>query len=299
MIGPVTSDHMAAYFSELKEEAHRAAEIAVRSRLKGIDPTKEVEIPFADDLAGRVEKLVGPEGVAERIRELTPTMSREKLLLKIAEETAVRMVSEGHNKQRALDQATRTGLAILTEGVLVAPLEGIAEVKLGKNADGTDYADLFFAGPIRAAGGTAQALSVLIADKVRRSLNIGEFKVTEQEISRYVEEFQLYKNLQYKPSNEEIEKVVRGCPVCVNGEGTEKVEVQGNRDLPRVPTNQVRSGICLVIAEGLLLKSKKILKITKALRSRVGISYQIWLLRGKMTNRSLIKHAKKRNYWNN
>lgn len=262
---PAASKKMQMYFSDLKEEAYYAAEVATRARSKGIDPTDNVEIPFAEDLAGRVEKLVGPQGVAERIRELSPKMSREKLLLKIAEETAIKMVSRGIDKEKALDQATRTGLAILTEGVLVAPLEGIAEVKLGKNSDGTEYADLFFAGPIRAAGGTAQAVSVLIADQVRKSLGIGEFKATEQEIARYVEEFQLYKNLQYKPTNEEIEKIVRRCPVCVNGEGTEKVEVQGNRDLPRVLTNQVRSGICLVIAEGLLLKAKKILKITKAL----------------------------------
>lgn len=263
--GPVVSPEMREYFSLLKVEANRCAEIAKEARSKGLDPTDDVEIPFADDLAGRVEKLVGPPGVAERIRELSSKMSREKLLMVVAGEVARDLTEQGENKQKALDQATRTGLAILTEGVLVAPLEGIAEVRIGSNSDGTDYADLYFAGPIRAAGGTAQAVSVLIADQVRRSLGIGEFKVTDTEISRYVEEFQLYKNLQYKPTNEEIERVVRSCPVCINGEGTEKVEVSGNRDLPRVPTNQVRSGICLVIAEGVLLKAKKILKITKAL----------------------------------
>ncbi|MFO8052069.1 MAG: DNA polymerase II large subunit [Thermoplasmatota archaeon] len=263
--GPAVSAVMAGYFASLKEKANEAADIAQKARMKGLDPTDEVEIPFADDLAGRVEKLVGPPGVAERIRELSPTMSREKLLMVIAGEVAKKLTDQGENKQKALDQATRTGLAILTEGVLVAPLEGIAEVSIGTNADGSDYADLYFAGPIRAAGGTAQAVSVLIADQVRRSLGIGEYKVYETEVSRYVEEFQLYKNLQYKPSNEEIEMVVRNCPVCINGEGTEKVEVSGNRDLPRVHTNQVRSGICLVIAEGVLLKAKKILKITKAL----------------------------------
>ena len=265
MRGPAASRAMKEYFASLRNEAERAAGIAKRARSRGIDPVEDVEIPFADDLAGRVEKLVGPEGVAERIRELAPEMSREKLLLKIATEVAQSMVASGTDKERALDQATRTGLAILTEGVLVAPLEGIAEVKIGRNSDGSDYADLFFAGPIRAAGGTAQAVSVLIADQVRRTLGIGEFKVTDQEVSRYIEEFQLYKNLQYRPSNDEIEKVVRSCPVCINGEGTEKVEVQGNRDLPRVPTNQVRSGICLVIAEGILLKAKKLLKITRSL----------------------------------
>ncbi|MFW3145379.1 MAG: DNA polymerase II large subunit [Thermoplasmatota archaeon] len=263
--GPVASGDMAMYFASLREEANRAAEIAGKARSKGMDPISKVEIPFADDLAGRVENLVGPPGIALRIRELSPTMSRERLLLKIAEEVSENMVRKGEDRQKALDQATRTGLAILTEGVLVAPLEGIAEVKIGYNDDGSSYADLYFAGPIRAAGGTAQAVSVLIADQVRKKLGIGEFRVTEKEVTRYIEEFQLYRNLQYRPANEEIEKVVRNCPVCINGEGTEKVEVSGNRDLPRVPTNQVRSGICLVIAEGVLLKANKILKITRSL----------------------------------
>ena len=264
MDAPPSSRKMRQYFQTLKSRAREAAEIAERSRKKGFDPTPEVEIPFADDLAGRVENLVGPEGVAEKIRDRANKMSREALCLNIASEVARELTDKGESKERALDQATRTGLAILTEGVLVAPLEGIAEVKIGKNSDGSEYADIYFAGPIRAAGGTAQAMSVLFCDVVRKELGIGEFGVTEQEVARYIEEFQLYKNLQYKPSNDEISMVVKKCPVCINGEGTEKTEVQGNRDLPRVDTNQVRSGVCLVIAEGILLKAKKILKITKA-----------------------------------
>ncbi len=268
MKGPVCSKEMSGYFANLKDEAHRAHSIATECRSKGFDPSDQVEIPFADDLAGRVEKLVGPEGVAVRIRELAPRMSREQLCLKIAQDVARELLDNGEGEEKALDQSTRTGLAILTEGVLVAPLEGIAEVAIGRNHDGTRYADIFFAGPIRAAGGTAQALSVLIADMVRKSIGIGTYIPTDKEIARTIEEFQLYKKLQYNPSHEEIELVMRRCPVCINGEGTEKVEVQGNRDLPRVGTNQVRSGVCLVIAEGILLKAKKILKITKALEIR-------------------------------
>ena len=41
---------------------------------------------------------------------------------------------------------------------------------------------------------------------------------------------------------------------------TEKTEVVGNRDLPRVETNRIRGGAALVIAEGLCLKANKILK---------------------------------------
>jgi len=75
---------------------------------------------------------------------------------------------------------------------------------------------------------------------------------------RYCEEIPLYKkvaNLQYLPSDEEIKLIVKNCPICIDGEPTEEVEVSGYRNLPRVETNKVRGGMCLVIAEGIALKA--------------------------------------------
>lgn len=162
-----------------------------------------------------------------------------------------------------LEDAVRIGLAVLTEGILVAPLEGIGGVDIKENSDGTNYVELSFAGPIRSAGGTGQAMSVLIADVVRRELGIGSYKATSGEIQRFKEEVPLYKKgrgLQYTPSGEEIEIIVDGCPISISGEGTESEEVSGNRDLPRVDTNRVRGGACLVLAEGMSLKAKKLKK---------------------------------------
>ena len=85
----------------------------------------------------------------------------------------------------------RVGLAILTEAVLVAPLEGISEVRLLNNLDGSQFVSVHFAGPIRAAGGTAQALAVLIADMIRIELNIGKYQPTDPEVERVKEEFGL------------------------------------------------------------------------------------------------------------
>jgi len=171
--------------------------------------------------------------------------------------------------EKALDQAIRTSLAILTEGVLVAPLEGIADVRVGHNNDGTSYVDLYFSGPIRSAGGTGQAMSVLIADIVRRDLGIDRYVATQGEIERLKEEIPLYKrvqHLQYLPSADEIDLIMRNCPICINGEGTEDEEVTGYRDLPRIETNRLRGGACLVIAEGLCLKAPKIHKHIKKLK---------------------------------
>jgi DNA polymerase II large subunit len=261
---------MRAYFESLHAEAMRAYAIAKQARRKGKDPTLEVEIPPAEDLAARVEAQVGPPGVAQQIRDATLRLgNREVVSLQVAQDVADAMSNAGASREKALDQAVRTGLSILTEGVLVAPLEGIADVKIGNNQDGSDYVDLFFAGPIRAAGGTAQAMSVLIADLVRRRLGIGRFHVTDAEVERYKEEIAAYKveaNLQYNPSPAEIELIARNCTVCINGEGTEQEEVTGNRDLPRVETNQLRGGACLVMAEGMILKAPKVMKHVEKLK---------------------------------
>jgi DNA polymerase II large subunit len=265
----VSSD-MREYFSNLQKEIDICYKIASQARKKGFDPEFEIEIPQALDLAARVEQLVGPRDIAPKIREATKKIgNRELVSIEIAKEIVNEKKYKFNTKENALDQAVRTGLAILTEGVLVAPLEGIAEIKLGKNKDGTDYVDLYFSGPIRSAGGTGQAMSVLIADIVRREIGIGKFKPTDGEIERYKEEIPLYKrvqHLQYTPSVDEIDKIVRGCPICINGEGTEDEEVTGYRDLPRVGTNRLRGGACLVIAEGLCLKAPKILKHVKKLK---------------------------------
>ncbi|HEC89805.1 MAG TPA: DNA polymerase II large subunit, partial [Thermoplasmatales archaeon] len=262
------SKEMQRYFDSLQKEIDRSYEIARKARKKGLDPELDVEIPQALDLAARVEELVGPKDIAPKIRESTRRLgNRELVSLEIARE----IVREGDftSVEKGLDQAIRTGLAILTEGVLVAPLEGIAEVRLGKNFDGSNYVDLYFSGPIRSAGGTGQAMSVLIADVVRRELGIDRYKPTEEEIERYKEEIPLYKrvqHLQYTPSVEEIHTIVENCPICINGEGTEDEEVTGNRDLSRVGTNRLRGGACLVIAEGLCLKAPKLLKHVKNLK---------------------------------
>jgi len=269
-INVAVSSNTQEYFNCLQKDIETCYAIADEARRKGLDPELKVEIPQALDLAARVEQLVGPKGIAPKIRTATKKIvDRELVSLEIAREIAAGKNYKFKKIEDAIDQAIRTGLAILTEGVLVAPLEGIAEVKLGSNKDGSNYVDLYFSGPIRSAGGTGQAMSVLIADIVRRELEIDRYKPTDGEIERYKEEIPLYKrvqHLQYVPSADEIEKITRGCPICINGEGTEDAEVTGYRDLPRIGTNRLRGGACLVIAEGLCLKAPKILKHVKKLK---------------------------------
>ena len=268
MAHPVRSEEMRRYFADLEAGADAAYRVAAEARRKGLDPSREVEIPKTQDLASRVEKLLeeyGVEGVARRIRELSEHHDREETAILVAKEFAHR---PSKTREEAIDRAVRVGLAILTEGILVAPLEGLAEVRVKRNADGTNYVDLSFAGPIRSAGGTGQALSVLIADVVRRDLGVGRYVPTRPEVERFKEEIPVYKqvqHLQYTPSDEEIELIAGHCPVQINGEGTEDVEISGYRDLPRIETNRLRGGACLVVADGLCLKARKIQKHVRRL----------------------------------
>lgn len=252
------------YFEILESGLARAMAIAGEARSQGKDPSTEVEVPLAVDLAERVEKLMGIPGVAERIRQLEAEgLSREESALAIGLDFANGRLSPGSSKIDAIDKAIRTSVALLTEGVVAAPIEGIAKVDLGKNDDGTEYLKVYYAGPIRSAGGTAQALSVLVADYVRRNMGIAPWKPRPEEIERYVEEIGLYKRvagLQYNPSDDEIRTIVQNCPICIDGEPTEEEEVSGYRDLPRIETNRVRGGIALVSAEGIALKKPKLKK---------------------------------------
>lgn len=262
----VADNKVESYLNKIRSKVDECYSLAKRVRELGRDVTDFVEIPLATDMADRIEELIDIEGIADEIRELSKTKTREEMSLDISRKVAKMYEKEG--KKMALDKAVRVGLAILTEGILVAPLEGIADVSIEANDDGTDYASIMYSGPIRGAGGTAQAMSVLIADIVRRDLGIGVFKATEEEIERYIEEVQSYnrlKHLQYLPSPDEIRSVIRNSPVCLDGEGSEEEEVSGHRDMKRVKTNRIRGGMCLVLCEGLIQKSKKILKHTSAL----------------------------------
>ncbi len=261
------------YFDRLEKETNHLYEIANEARSKGLDVEIETEVPLAKDLAERVEGLVGPKGVALRIKELEKDMDRESVAFEIAAEIATgefELTGEkaNWNEEQRCDQGLRTALAILTEGVVAAPLEGISDVKIKQNFDGTKYIGVYFAGPIRSAGGTAAALAVLLGDKIRQAIKIDAFKPIDDEIERYVEEVELYEsevtNLQYSPTPEEVRFAATHIPVEVSGEQTDQVEVS-HRDLERVETNNIRGGALLAMVEGVIQKSKKIKKIANKL----------------------------------
>jgi len=263
------SNEMGQYFSDIQNQVDDCYDIAEKARKKGLDPEMFVECPQARDLAGRVEKLVGPEGVAKAIRELkSKGKNDDEIVFQVVKDILDQRIGNIHSLEERVERAIRVGLAIKTMGVVSAPLEGISKILVRNDKQGNKYLSLYFAGPIRAAGGTTAALCVLIADYVREKTKIPKYEATEAEIGRYVEEIKLYDrrvHLQYPSSNNEIRFAVKNLPVEINGDSTEDEEVSAFRNLPRIDTNKIRGGACLVLNDGILLKAPKLLKIANAM----------------------------------
>ena len=256
------------YFERLEEQLDEAFDRARTARERGLDPEPEIEIPVARDMADRVENILGIDGVAERVRELEGEMAREEAALELVTDFVEGTVGDFDTPAGKIEGAVRTAVALLTEGVVAAPIEGIDRVELLDNDDGTQFVNVYYAGPIRSAGGTAQALSVLVADYARSLLDIAEFHPRDAEVERYAEETDLYDSetgLQYTPKSEETKFIAERMPIMLDGEATSDKEVSGFRDLERVDTNSARGGMCLVLAEGIALKAPKIQRYTRQL----------------------------------
>ncbi|GGM74455.1 DNA polymerase II large subunit [Halarchaeum rubridurum] len=257
-----------AYFEGLESRLDEAFEVAVAAKTRGEDPVPEVEIPVARDMADRVENILGIDGVAERVRELEGEMGREEAALALVEDFVEGSVGDYDTRAGKIEGAVRTAVALLTEGVVAAPIEGIDRVELLTNDDGTEFVNVYYAGPIRSAGGTAQALSVLVADYARSLLGIEQYAARADEVERYAEEVSLYDDetgLQYSPKDTETRFIAEHMPIMLDGEATGDEEVSGFRDLERVNTNSARGGMCLVLAEGIALKAPKIQRYTRQL----------------------------------
>src|SRR4030065_1140952 len=155
--------------------------VSESARSKGLDPSLQTECVIAKDIADLVEGLVGPKDVAVSIRALSTRLEREEIAFKVAEEIVHGKF--GHMEpEAAAEQAIRTALAIFTEGLTAAPIQGVAQVKIKVKNDRSRYLAIYFAGPMRSEGGTDQALTLVVGDFVRRLLGLGGFKPTEQEI---------------------------------------------------------------------------------------------------------------------
>jgi DNA polymerase II large subunit len=249
-----------AYFDGLEAELAKIYGIAQNARAKGLDASVEVEPKITHDIAERVEKMLGPPGISKRMHELE-ALDRRDIAFKVAEEICLGRFGS-MDKKKAADQAIRTALAILTEAVTIAPLEGIPKIEIKQNPDRTLFLSIYFAGPIRPAGGTAQALTLIVADLTRRTLGLDKWQPSEQVVQRFVEEVRLYertvRRFQYHITDEDIELAIRSMPVEPTGVSTDPFEVSNYRDVPGIETNRLRGGALIVVVDGVIGRARKL-----------------------------------------
>jgi len=264
---------MKKYFEELEKGCSEAYSVASAARSKLLDPSNQVEVKLAKTLSERVIGLisvVAPQlsesDAPKRIRELEEEYGilDWRVAFKIAEEVALERFCKFKDKKEAIETGIRVGFAYVTLGVVSAPIEGFTGLEIKKTLNGEEYFCLNYAGPIRNAGGTAAALSVIIGDYLRKKFGYAAYDPTDKEIQRCHAELSDYHekvtNLQYFPSKEECEFMMKNLPVEISGDPSEKYEISNFnlKDLPRVNTNYLRSGYCLIHSSCLSLKAPKL-----------------------------------------
>jgi len=189
------------YFEGIDKEVKTSYALAKKARKKGYDPEEDVALPLAKNMAERVEGLIGAmvpqimnSGLSKRIEELEKKYKKLdwRVALSISLEVAEEKFCKLKNKIEAIETGIRVGLAYLTLGIVSSPLEGFIQIKLKKRKDGKDYFCLMYSGPIRSAGGTAGAVSVIIADYLRKKMGYDTYDATEKEIRRTVTELYDY-----------------------------------------------------------------------------------------------------------
>jgi DNA polymerase II large subunit len=265
------------YNQKLQTSLDKQQEIAKKARAKGLDPETFPECQIAFDLADRVSKLLNIP-VAERLRELLVKERTEAAAITAAIEVAFGKYPLPAGQDRA-EAAVRIGLAIITDGVTVAPIQGVSAVRNKQNKNGSEYLSVEFAGPMRSAGGTESALTLVIADQVRKTLGLDKYNANsfDDEVGRFVEELRIYErdvgNFQYKVSDQDIRKAIENLPVEIDGVWTDNYEVVVHRNLERIATNKVRGGALRVMNDGVIGKSKKLLKLL----AELGIDDWKWL----------------------
>lgn len=265
------SKDMEEYFQEIDKNLNKAYLIAKKARSKGYDPSKDVEILLAKNMAERVQGLisvVAPQivnsGMVERLKELESKygLLDWRVALVLGKEIAQEKFCKFNSKIEAMEVGVRAGLAYVTLGVTSTPLEGIVELKAKKRKDGKEYIAIYYAGPIRASGATACSVSVILTDYISKVMGYSPYDPTGMEIKRMVREVYDYHeritNLQYLPNEEELKFLVKNLPVQIEGIPSEIIEVSNYKDLERIDTNRLRNGVCLILAESLAQKSPKI-----------------------------------------
>ena len=254
------------YYKDILAQYEAAQKVALTARAEGLDPTELVESKTVFDLADRVNQMLRLdqfEGLVDRLRVLLHTTTKERAALTISQEIALGKFG-ALERHEALSYGVRAGLAVMTDGVTVAPLEGISGVTIKQNDDNTDYVSVSYAGPMRSAGGTEAGFSLVIADVTAKKLGLSNYRARTEEIDRFAEELRIYErdvgNFQYKVTDDDVKRAISNIPVEIDGIETDPIEVVVHRNLKRVATDRLRGGALRVLNDGVVGRANKLSK---------------------------------------
>lgn len=259
-------DKYNSYYHSFVNYTNQVHKVATDAKSTHFDTSGIVEPKIAFDLADRVAKMHDID-IADTLRSMLKETNKEISALQMAS-----LIVKGEflpadvSLEERLDVAVRVGLAIVTEGVTIAPLQGISSVDIKENRDGTKYLSVSIAGPMRSAGGTESAVTMLIADHARTIAGLDKYIANsfDDETGRFVEELRLYErdagNFQYNVTDEDITHVISHLPVELAGVDTDPYEVVNHRNMHRIKTDRVRGGALRVLNDGLIGRAKKLRK---------------------------------------
>src|SRR3989344_4696813 len=170
------SKDMRGYFNKLDNEVKAAYDFANAAKKNGFDPEDFVDVSLTKNMIERVVGLIAViapqiknDALTSRIEELEKKYGRLdwRVALTISLEIVQEKFCKFKDKKEAMEIGIRFGLAYITLGVVVSPLEGFVRLDLKKRRDSKEYFALYYSGPIRSAGGTGASVSVIVADYIR------------------------------------------------------------------------------------------------------------------------------------
>lgn len=281
----ISSNKIRNYFKKINKQVDETFFLALEAKKQKKDPSTNIETSLTKDMTERVVKLVGKKiklidekKIINRIKELEEIYSPLdwRVGFEIAKEIALNKITNFETTEKSVEAGIRIGFSYLTGGIVAAPLEGLLDVKIVRKNQ-NKHLKLIFAGPIRGAGGTASAVSVILSDYVRKELGLSKYRFNQKEKQRIITEVYDYhnkvSNLQYLPTKEEMDFILENVSVEISGESTSDEEVSNFEEIENIETKKIRGGMVLVISEGLCQKA---LKINKKLSSFNYKSLEDW-----------------------
>ena len=273
------NDNQKAFNLQILKAIEPIYSLAIICKNQGKDLTLKPESTLTLDTAQRIEIILNTP-IAERLRELFNEYEIEQTAIIITDEIAAGKFGFLQPVE-TLDIGVRVGLAVLTEGMNIVPLHGISTTKIKSNEDGSRYASISFASPIKLTSTINAAFCLVIADRIRKTTGLDNYRPNawnDDEVGRIIEELRIYEknftDLQFHVNDNDIKKTIEHIPVEIDGVDTNPLEVTVHRAMKRIETNRVRGGALRVLNDGIIGRAKKLNNLLHDL----GITDWDWLL---------------------